>query len=126
MADVLVMHSDETVGLIPMLALDGHSVFEAYGSGEMLQEAIRRQLDVLVIPDSQDTVGGVELLGTLRRMTGAGIIMVGEGRSKDVASALLQGADTYLAIPVNPRELRARLRGMLRGGRGQDAPEVRE
>ena len=126
MADVLVMHSDETVAVIPMLAEDGHSVFEAYGSGEMLQEVMRRQMDVVVIPDNQETVEGVELLAVLRRMTSAGIVMVGEGQSDQITSALLLGADSYLVIPVYPRVLRGRLRSLLRVGRGQDAPEVHE
>ena len=123
-ADVLVMHSDETVAVIPMLAGDGHMVFEAYSSGEMLQEVMRRQLDVLVIPDNQETVEGVELLAVLRRMTSAGIVMVGEGQADHIASALLLGADTYLTVPVHPRELRGRLLGLLRLGRGKNAPGV--
>lgn len=119
MADVLVMHSDKTAEVIPMLVGDGHSAFEAYGGGEMLQEVMRRPFDVLVIADNQEAVEGVELLARLRRMTSAGIVVVGEGHSDHLTSALLLGADAYLVIPVQPRELRARLDGLLRDRRSQ-------
>ena len=115
MADVLVMRGDETAGVVPMLAGDGRSVIEAYSSGEMLQEVMRRHLDFVVIPDNQETVEGVELVAVLRRMTSGAIVMVGEGRSDQVKSALLLGADTYLTIPVHPRDLRGRLSGSREG-----------
>lgn len=61
-----------------------------------------------------ESLAGVELLPVVRRLTESPIIAVGSGAQMDMVQSLLQGADMYLARPVNVREFMARIRALLR------------
>jgi DNA-binding response OmpR family regulator len=112
--DVLLLASGETEPLVAILKADADNrVFVARTAGEFLQELLRRPIDVSVIADRGEMVEGVDLLSVVSRMSSTAIFVVGEGGQDRIASALLQGADAYLTVPVSPAELRGRLHAVL-------------
>ena len=114
MAIVMIVSSERTSSLVLLVAEAGHRVIETFDSGEALQQVMRQQHDVIIMPDDADPVEGVDLLSVLRGMTSAAIIVVGEGGESRMARALFQGADAYLKYPVDAEELSSRLRALLR------------
>jgi len=69
---------------------------------------------------------GLTLARYLRERHDVGIIMVtGQGDVVDRVAGLEVGADDYIAKPFDPRELRARLKSVLRRLQGKSAPEAK-
>ena len=121
MATVVILPDEEDIGpLIAALAEGGHRVIEAFNSGHVLQLAMRRELDVVILPDGAEPVDGEELLPVIRRLTEAVIVIVGDGDETRTTNALFQGADAYLRSPVDAGQLRSRLRALLRPLRGRE------
>ena len=79
-------------------------------------------LDVM-LPDSD----GFEVCRNIRTRSRTPVLMLtARGEEMDRIIGLEIGADDYLAKPFNPRELVARIRAILRRGRGPVAPEDAE
>jgi DNA-binding response OmpR family regulator len=79
-------------------------------------------LDVM-LPDSD----GFEVCRNIRTRSQTPVLMLtARGEEMDRIIGLEIGADDYLAKPFNPRELVARIRAILRRGRGPGAPEDAE
>ena len=79
-------------------------------------------LDVM-LPDSD----GFEICRSIRTRSQTPVLMLtARGEEMDRIIGLEIGADDYLAKPFNPRELVARIRAILRRGRGPVAPEDAE
>jgi two-component system phosphate regulon response regulator OmpR len=79
-------------------------------------------LDVM-LPDSD----GFEVCRNIRTRSQTPVLMLtARGEEMDRIIGLEIGADDYLAKPFNPRELVARIRAILRRGRGSVAPEDAE
>jgi two-component system, OmpR family, phosphate regulon response regulator OmpR len=79
-------------------------------------------LDVM-LPDSD----GFEICRNIRTRSQTPVLMLtARGEEMDRIIGLEIGADDYLAKPFNPRELVARIRAILRRGRGSVAPEDAE
>ena len=79
-------------------------------------------LDVM-LPDSD----GFEVCRNIRTRSQTPVLMLtARGEEMDRIIGLEIGADDYLAKPFNPRELVARIRAILRRGRGPVAPEDAE
>jgi len=78
-------------------------------------------LDVM-LPD----LDGLEVCRRLRAISDVPVLMLtARGEDTDRIVGLELGADDYLAKPFNPRELQARLKAILRRGRGdRDAASV--
>ncbi len=114
---VLVVDDDPAVrGLIAeYLSTHGYEVTEAE-SGEAMREAIARALPDLVLLDiNMPGEDGLTLARQLRSRYDVGIIMVtGSGDVVDRVVGLEVGADDYVTKPFDPRELRARVRSVLR------------
>ena len=96
------------------MAEDGHRLSEVPDSGEALKEVVRRGPDLIIMPDDAETVEGVDLLPITRGLTDAGTVVVGSGDGNRMARALFEGADVYLKYPTGDRELRSRVRALLR------------
>jgi DNA-binding response OmpR family regulator len=79
-------------------------------------------LDVM-LPDSD----GFEICRNIRTRSQTPVLsLTARGEEMDRIIGLEIGADDYLAKPFNPRELVARIRAILRRGRGSVAPEDAE
>ena len=84
--------------------------------GEQALAAARRDLpDVVVLDLMLPGIDGIEVCRQLRTFTDAYVIML-TARSEEVDTliGLSVGADDYLTKPFSPRELTARIRGLLR------------
>lgn len=134
---VLVVDDDAAIrGLIvEYLSTHGYEVAQAE-SGEAMRAAIAESLpDVILLDVNMPGEDGLSLARQLRARYDVGIIMVtGAGDVVDRVVGLEVGADDYVTKPFDPRELRARVRSVLRrlqarpseaGGGASAAPSER-
>ena len=114
MATVLIRINEETSSLVAIVAEAGYRVIEAHTNGEALAQVVALQPDVVILTDIAEPEDEEELLSVLRPLTSAAIVVVGTEEHGRMARALFQGADSYLPSPVEPRQIRSRLRSLLR------------
>jgi two-component system OmpR family response regulator len=121
---VLVVDDDPAIRrmLADYLAEHGYEVALA-ASGPAMRVELERALPAVVLLDiGLPGEDGLTLARYLRERHEVGIIMVtGAGDVVDRVAGLEVGADDYIAKPFDPRELRARLKSVLR--RLQAKPE---
>lgn len=96
-------------------SVHGFAVAQAANGAEM-REAIARELPDIVLLDLRlGGEDGLELARALRQQHPVGIIMVtAAGEVIDRIVGLEVGADDYVAKPFEPRELLARVKGLMR------------
>jgi DNA-binding response OmpR family regulator len=94
---------------------DGFVVTTAPDGEQALAAARRDRPDVVVLDLMLPGIDGIEVCRQLRTFTDAYVIML-TARSEEVDTliGLSVGADDYLTKPFSPRELTARIRGLLR------------
>ena len=114
---VLVADDDPSVRqmLTEYLSAHGYEVGQA-ASGEAMRAELERAAPAVVLLDiGLPGEDGLTLARYLRERHDVGIIMVtGAGDVVDRVAGLEVGADDYIAKPFDPRELRARLKSVLR------------
>jgi two-component system, OmpR family, response regulator len=114
---VLVVDDDPAITsmLAEYLSTHGYEVAHA-ASGAAMRAALERALpDVVLLDIGLPGEDGLTLARYLRERYDVGIIMVtGAGDVVDRVAGLEVGADDYIAKPFDPRELRARLKSVLR------------
>jgi two-component system phosphate regulon response regulator OmpR len=106
------------------LELQGFRVTSA-GGGEALRRIVEEEsCDLVILDISMPGEDGLSLARFLRETSTIGIIMLtAAGEVVDRIVGLEIGADDYLAKPVDLRELRARIKAVLRrGGAAAAAP----
>jgi len=93
----------------------GFQVVGASGGQQALTEVHNGHLDLIIVAESSHRLNGDELCVRLRQICQAPIIIMGQG-SKEISGIdfIEMGADAYLPSPLNLRELRARIRSLLR------------
>ena len=97
------------------LEREGHSVVLAYDGRVTIDEARRRQPDLLILDIMMPRVDGLDVCRILRQEMDIPIIMVtARSTEDDLLLGLDLGADDYLTKPYSPRELVARVRALLR------------
>lgn len=116
-SSVLIVDDDPTIRemLREYLESNQYQVFEA-DSGTAMREQLGRNVPNVVLLDvGLPGEDGLSLARYVREHYDIGIIMVsGAGETIDRIVGLEVGADDYLAKPFDPRELRARLKSVLR------------
>ncbi len=120
-ASVLIVDDDPDVrGMIAeYLAGHGYEIAQAGNGGEMRQALARRVPDVVLLDLNLGGEDGLSLARYLREHHDVGIIMVTAASDLiDRIVGLEVGADDYVSKPFDPRELRARLKSVLRRVRG--------
>jgi two-component system, OmpR family, response regulator MprA len=98
------------------LVLDDHDVRLAADGREALDHLVEHQVDAIVLDVAMPGVDGLEVC---RRLRGAGdrtpvLMLTARDAVDDRVAGLDAGADDYLVKPFALRELKARLRALLR------------
>lgn len=111
---------DDDVSLTEMikefLELESFAVDVVHEGGACLGFDLR-DVDLLVLDVMLPALSGFEVLRRLRQNSNIPVIMLtARGEDVDRIVGLEIGADDYVAKPVNPRELVARIRAVLRRG----------
>jgi two-component system phosphate regulon response regulator OmpR len=109
--------------LVDYLGTHGYDVVAA-ANGTQMRAALERQVpDVVLLDVGLPGEDGLTLARYLREHHRVGIIMVTAADGVvDRVVGLEMGADDYVAKPFDPRELRARLKSVLRRLQGEAAP----
>ena len=124
---VLVVDDDETIRelLQSYLQREGFEV-EGAADGEAAVRVARAFRPEVVVLDV--LLPGLDGLEVLRRLQAEGdpyvVLLTAKSEETDRVVGLELGADDYVTKPFSPRELVARIRAILRRGRGRgDLPE---
>lgn len=117
MATVLVVDDEPIVreAVVRYLAREGHETLEA-ADGNAARGAIERsEPDLVVLDVMLPGTDGLELCRWIRARSELPVIMLtARGEEADRIVGLELGADDYVTKPFSPRELAARVRGVLR------------
>lgn len=114
---VLIVDDDADVRelLREYLSDQGYAVLEADGAGAARALLGERVPDVALLDVGLPGEDGLSLARHIRERFDIGIIMIsGAGETVDRIVGLEVGADDYISKPFDPRELRARLKSVLR------------
>ncbi len=124
---ILLIEDDARLAEMVMDYL-GESGFSATISGTAANGlALHKQhnFDAIVLDIMLPDGNGLEVCRTLRATDSVPILMLtAKGDPMDRIVGLEIGADDYLPKPFEPRELLARLRAILRRGKGEDRSET--
>ncbi len=108
------------------LEAEGFEVVQAADGNEALRVVREHHPDLVVLDVTMPGLDGVEVLRQLRTESDVYVIML-TARTEEVDKlvGLAVGADDYITKPFSPRELVARVKAVLRRGRGTTiaAPE---
>jgi two-component system response regulator MprA len=109
------------------LGLDAYDVELAQDGNEALDRLARAPVDAVVLDVAMPRLDGLEVC---RRLRAAGdrtpvLMLTARDAIDDRVDGLDAGADDYLVKPFALRELRARLRALLRRMEEPDGPELR-
>lgn len=114
---ILVVDDDSEIRRLlgDYLTRNGYRVSTASGGREMQQALKVSAPDLIVLDLMLPGTDGLELCRRLRAERDTPVIMLtARGDETDRVIGLELGADDYLAKPFNPRELLARIKGVLR------------
>jgi len=124
---VLVVDDEPTVRevVVSYLRRDGHDVAEA-GDGNTALELLESDPPDLIVLDMMlPGVNGLDILRRVRASSSIPVIMLtARADESDRVAGLELGADDYVVKPFSPRELAARVNGVLRrtSGRPEEVP----
>ena len=121
---VLVVEDDDGIRTALALALEdeGYDV-DAQPSAEDALEAVRRHAPDLMLVDLMlGRMDGFSFIRSARTLSDAPVIVLSaRNDTHDIVAALEVGADDYVTKPFVIKEVTARLRALLRRGRGTPA-----
>ena len=128
-ARILVADDDPKHAQLIRLYLEreGHQVITVGDGRAALEVARARKPDLVLLDVMMPLVDGLDVCRILRAESSVAILLVTARSSEnDMLLGLDLGADDYMAKPVSPRELTARVRALLRrAGAGDSASVVR-
>ena len=125
---VLVIDDEESiVDLVSSyLTREGFQVDTAMDGPTGLAKARAFKPDVVVLDIMLPGMDGIEVLRQLRGDSSVYVVMLtAKAEETDKVVGLSMGADDYLTKPFSPRELTARIRAILRRGRGETSDQPR-
>lgn len=114
---VLVVDDEPTVRevVVGYLRRDGHDVSEAADGPNALRLLDAEEFDLVVLDMMLPGVNGLDILRHVRSAGDMPVIMLtARSEESDRVAGLELGADDYVVKPFSPRELAARVNGVLR------------
>jgi len=114
---ILVVEDDRAlVGMIAaLLGEDGHEIVTAYDGETALRRHAEESPDLVILDRKLPKISGDEVCKRIRASSTTPILMLTGERGADERAKLLDlGADDYLEKPFSGRELRSRVRALLR------------
>jgi putative two-component system response regulator len=113
-----------------LLVRDGHTVLHARSGEEALDLVAREQPDLVLLDVMMPAMNGFDVCRRLKneretRLTPV-VLVTALQQTRDKIEGIEAGADDFLTKPVNPHELRARVRSLLRIKRYTDDLESAE
>lgn len=100
---------------------EGYEVVTAFNGREALEQFEAEQPDIIILDLMLPEIDGLEVAKTIRKTSSVPIIMLSAKDSEfDKVIGLELGADDYVTKPFSNRELRARVKALLR--RSQPMP----
>jgi DNA-binding response OmpR family regulator len=128
---ILVIEDDPAIRQVvkDALGIDGYDALEAERFDSGLAQALRAELDLLLLDLVLPGGSGLDLLAEVRlaRPRLPVIIVTAKGQEEDRVRGLTLGADDYMVKPFSIKELLARVRAVLRRSaeRPLDVPDAR-
>lgn len=125
-----VLLVDDDVELVELirdyLEGDGFLVGVAHDSTSGIGAALSDRHDIVVLDVMLPRMSGLEVLGRIRAASALPVVLLtARGDDADRIIGLEMGADDYVPKPCTPRELAARIRGILkRTGVGATRPSL--
>lgn len=123
---LLLVEDDKNIARLVKKGLQENSfqLDTASDGEEGLFLATHRNYDLIILDIMLPKMDGFEIL---KRMKGIGvqtpvIFLTARGAERDVVQGLDEGADDYIGKPFSFNELLARIRAILRRGKGESAP----
>ncbi|HEY0720862.1 MAG TPA: response regulator transcription factor [Gammaproteobacteria bacterium] len=108
--------------LAEYLASEGFAVALAHDGITGAARATNEPWDVVILDVMMPGMNGFDVLKQIKAKESVPVMMLtARGEDTDTVVGLELGADDYVAKPVNPRVLTARLRALLRRGAGDQA-----
>ena len=108
--------------LAALLRRAGYTPIETADSSEAIRELMDVNPQLIIAAQESPPIDGVEFLPLIRRLTEVPIIVIGPDSEDAMVQALFQGADAYIKRPINPDDLLARLRTLLRRWNARKLP----
>ncbi len=118
---ILVVDDEEKIRAIvrSYLQQEGYQVDEAATGEDAVSKIRERTPDLVVLDVRLPGIDGMEVLRQVRRVSDVYVIMLTARTDEtDKLIGLEVGADDYMTKPFSPRELVARVKAVLRRGRG--------
>jgi len=116
-AQILIVDDDAHIREVVRFALEkaGHATREAADGRAALDAFARRPADLVVLDILMPEVDGLEVCREIRRTSDVPILFLSSRDEElDRVLGLELGADDYVTKPFSPRELVARVKGILR------------
>lgn len=118
---VLIVDDDAEIRTLlhDYLERNGYQCVAVADGAAMLVVLAQREVDLIILDIMLPGHDGLTLCRDLRTRSDVPVIMLtARGEDTDRIIGLEMGADDYLAKPFNPRELLARVKGILRRAKG--------
>ncbi len=124
-----VLVVDDEVGIRELVGTylrnEGYTVDEAVDGESALDRFRQHEPDLVVLDLRLPGIDGYDVLREIRRDSNVYVIVLtARSEETDKLIGLELGADDYVTKPFSPRELVARVRAVLRRGRGDDTDDA--
>ncbi len=127
MAAILVIDDEAAIcGIVEAyLKAEGNTVYLAEDGVQGLALFRRHKPDMVILDIMLPGMDGLEVLQQIRRESAVYVMLLtAKSEETDRVVGLTVGADDYLTKPFSPRELVARVKAILRRGRGVEDGQV--
>ena len=126
MTTILAIDDEESILRVvePYLTAEGYTVHLAMDGPSGLAAFRRHKPDLIILDVMLPGLNGLDVLQQIRRESDVYVMMLtAKSEEVDRVVGLTVGADDYLTKPFSPRELVARVKAILRRGRGGESDE---